>query len=318
MQKEKYTWGNNRRFNAYTNWCVKTFGSRLQKVSLDAGFTCPNRDGTIGAGGCIYCNNDGFNPSYCNSNKPITQQLNEGIEFLAVRYRRTSNYIAYFQAYSNTYSSLEKLKKLYEEALSHEGVIGLSIGTRPDCIDDEKLDYLQKLNEKYFITVEYGVESCYNKTLEKISRGHTFEKSVEAIEKTAKRKINTGIHLIFGLPGETRNEMLKEAEIISKLPVHSIKFHQLQILKNTQIAEEYKNNPENFIFFGLGEYIDFIIDFIEMLNPEIKIERFTSEVPPRMIAVPNFGTLRTDRILQMIEKRMEERSTWQGKLINTE
>ncbi|MDD5570100.1 MAG: TIGR01212 family radical SAM protein [Bacteroidales bacterium] len=317
MQNKIYQWGHNRRFNAYTNWCVKKFGSRLQKVSLDAGFTCPNRDGTIGTGGCIYCNNEGFNPSYCSPKKTITQQLKEGIEFLAVRYPRTSNYIAYFQAYSNTYAPLEKLKKLYEEALSCEGVMGLSIGTRPDCIDDKKLDYLQKLNEKYFITVEYGVESCYNKTLEKINRGHSFEKSVKAIEKTAKRKINTGIHLIFGLPAEDRSEMLKEAEIISKLPIHSVKFHQLQILKNTPIAEEYKNHPEKFSFFGLDEYIDFIIDFTEKLNPGITIERFTSEVPPRMIAGPNFGTLRTDRILQLIEKRMEKRNTWQGKLVNS-
>jgi len=314
MGQPIYKWGSNRRFNAYANWCVNKFGSRLQKVALDAGFTCPNRDGFLGADGCIYCNNDGFNPSYCNSSKSISQQLKEGIEFMVVRYRRANNYIAYFQAYSNTYAPLNILEEKFEEALNYEGVIGLSIGTRPDCIDDEKLDYLQMLNEKYFVTVEYGVESCYNKTLEKINRGHTFEQSVEAIEKTTKRKINTGIHLMFGLPGESREEMLDEAKIISALPVHSIKFHQLQIIKNTKIAEDFKNNPEKFNLFSLEEYIDFIIGFVERLNPEIIIERFTSEVPPSMIAGPNFGTLRNDQVLQLIEKKFEERNTWQGKV----
>ena len=313
MQENLYSWGTSRRFNAYANWCVKTFGSRLQKVALDAGFTCPNRDGTLGYNGCIYCNNSGFNPSYCDSSKSISWQLKKGIDFLNVRYKNPKNFIAYFQAYSNTYSSLKILKEKYEEALNFPEIIGLSIGTRPDCVNDEILDYLEELSQKYFINIEFGVESFYNKTLEKINRGHTVEQSVEAIEKTAKRKIKTGIHLIFGLPTESRNEMLNEAEFISNLPIHSIKLHQLQIIKNTLLADDYLINSEKYNLFTLDEYIDFIVEFTERLNPDICIERFTSEVPPSMIAGPNFGTLRNDKVLQMIEKRFDERNTFQGK-----
>lgn len=310
----QYYWKHQRRFNAYTNFCQQKFGERIQKLSINAGFTCPNRNGKISRDGCTYCDNAAFNPSYCKSAKSITQQINEGIEFHTVRYRRAGKYLAYFQAYSNTYDDLDVLKSKYEEALLHKDVIGLVIGTRPDCVDDEKLDYLKKLSEKYFISVEYGVESCYNKTLELINRGHTFEQSVRAIEETAKRNIHTGIHLLFGLPGESRNEMLEEASIISKLPVTTIKFHQLQIIRNTAMAEDYMNDPQKYHIFDLDEYIEFIIGFTERLNPEIMIERFTAEVPPRFLLKGGFGLLRTDQILQKIEKRMEERNTWQGKL----
>lgn len=308
-----YPWNHQRRFNAYTNYCQQKFGERIQKLSINAGFSCPNRDGTVGTGGCIYCNNAAFNPSYCSPEKSIKQQINEGIEFHTVRYRRAGKYLAYFQAFSNTYAPLKILKQKYEEALQHPDVIGLVIGTRPDCIDDEKLDYLQELCSNYFISVEYGVESCFNKTLEKINRGHTFEQSVKAISDTSMRNIHTGIHLIFGLPGESAEDMLKEAAIVSKLPVSSIKFHQLQIIKDTPLEAMFHSNPEQFNIFKLHEYIDFIIHFCERLNPAIMIERFTAEVPPAFHVTGGFGLLRTDQILQKIEKRMEERDTWQGK-----
>jgi len=308
-----YSWNHQRRFNAFTNFCQQKFGERIQKLSVNAGFTCPNRDGSSGTGGCVYCNNDAFNPSYCSPDKSISQQIIEGIEFHTVRYRRAGKYLAYFQAYSNTHAPLELLKSKYEEALQHPDVIGLVIGTRPDCVDDEKLDYLQELSHKCFISVEYGVESCYNKTLERINRGHTFERSVKAIEETAKRNIHTGIHMIFGLPGESRDEMLNEAGIISKLPVSTIKFHQLQIIRGTALQAMFSSNPEQFHVFKLDEYIDFIIDFCERLNPAIMIERFTAEVPPAFHVMGGFGLLRTDQILQKIEKRMEERDTWQGR-----
>lgn len=311
---KNYEWENSRRFNALTNFFQKKFGERIQKLSVNAGFTCPNRDGTIGINGCTYCNNAAFNPSYCSVEKSITQQIAEGIDFHTKRYRRAEKYLAYFQTYSNTHADLEILKSKYEEALSCEGIAGLVIGTRPDCIDNAKLDYLQKLSEKYFISVEYGVESCYNSTLEKINRGHTFEQSVKAIEETTSRGIHTGIHLIFGLPGESREEMLAEADTISKLPISTVKFHQLQIIKDTITAAEYAANPENFDIFNLAEYLEFIIDFTERLNPRIMIERFTAEVPPRFLVKGGFGLLRTDQVLQRIEKRMEERETWQGKL----
>ena len=310
----EFVWKNHRRFNAYTNYCIQKFGERIQKLSVNAGFSCPNRDGTLSNKGCTYCNNSAFNPSYCKPEKPISQQINEGIEFHTKRYRRAGKYLAYFQTFSNTHASLDILKKKYEEALCNPQVVGLVIGTRPDCIDEEKLEYLQQLSRKYFISIELGVESCFNKTLEKINRGHTFEQAAEAIKLISGYGIHCGIHLIFGLPGETKEQMLNEAKIISALPVSSIKFHQLQIVKDTIIAEEYQKHPEHFKIFELAEYIDFIINFIERLNPDICIERFTAEVPPRFLVTGGFGLLRTDQILQKIEKRLEDLNTWQGRL----
>ncbi len=308
-----YIWGHNRRFNSYAEYFRLQFGERVQKLSIDAGSTCPNRDGTVGMGGCTYCNNDAFNPSYCLPAKTITQQLAEGVEFHLRRYRRANNYLAYFQTYSNTYSHIDSLKKQYNEALAFPGVIGLVIGTRPDCIDDEKLLYLKKLSEKHYIIVEYGIESCYNKTLEIINRGHTFEQSVTAIEKTVAHGVKCGAHIIFGLPGESREEMLAQADILSKLPINNIKFHQLQIIKDTAMEQDYLQNPALFDLFSLEEYVDFVVRFIEKLNPAMVIERFTGEVPPRFLASPVWGLLRNDQIVVMIEKELEKRNTWQGK-----
>ena len=309
-----YPWGDNRRFNSYSNYFKRTFGGRVQKLTIDAGFTCPNRDGSVGIGGCTYCNNDAFNPSYCSSSKPILQQIEEGIEFHGVRYKRAESYLAYFQAYSNTHDSLERLKDLYSQALSHPKVIGLVIGTRPDCVDEAKLNYIQELSKNYYISLEFGVESCYNRTLELINRGHDYEKSVWAIEESAKRGINTGAHIIFGLPGESRKEMLAEAEIISKLPLNSIKFHQLQIVRGTTMERQYQENPQMFNLFEMNDYLHFVVDFLERLNPEFVVERFTSEAPPRFLAVEGWGLLRTDQLLNKIEKILEERNTWQGRL----
>jgi radical SAM protein (TIGR01212 family) len=296
-----FPWGHHRRFNSYTEYFRRHFGERVQKVTVDAGFTCPNRDGTAGTGGCTYCYNDSFNPSYCQPEKSITLQIAEGIEFHARRYRRANKFLAYFQPYSNTYAPLDELKKIYEEALGFPGVIGLVIGTRPDCIDDEKLEYLRYLNKDHYIILEYGIESCYNETLEKINRGHSFEDSVIAIKKTAEKGIYTGAHLIFGLPGESRSEMLSEAEMVSSLPLTTIKFHQLIIVKNTPMSEEYANHPENFDLFSLEEYIDFIVDFLERLNPSIVAERFAGEVPPRFIAGPSWGHVRYYKVANAVE-----------------
>ena len=309
-----YPWGHKRRFNSYMEYFRKTFGERVQKVTIDAGFTCPNRDGTKGHGGCTYCNNDSFNPSYCLPYKGITKQISEGVEFHANRYRKSDMFLAYFQAYSNTYAPLEKLKKLYGEALESPGVIGLVIGTRPDCIDDEKLDYFQELSEKYYVIIEYGLESCYNRTLDRINRCHTFEEGIDALERTAKRGIKTGAHFIFGLPGESRDDMLNQVEIINKLPLDNVKFHQLLIVKDTQMAKEYAEHPEHFQFFTIEEYIDFFISFLERLNPGFVIERFTGEVPPRFQAGPNWGLIRTNHLLQKLENRLEDLNTWQGRL----
>lgn len=313
MYKQHFYWNHNRRYNSYSEYFKNQFGTRVQKVTLDAGFTCPNRDGTKGTGGCTYCNNDAFNPSYCQPHKSITQQISEGIEFHQKRYRRAKNFLAYFQAYSNTYDSLQSIKSRYDEALQFPGVTGLVIGTRPDCIDEEKLEYFARLAEKHYVIVEYGIESCFNRTLEKINRGHTYEETAEAIIRTAKYGIHTGAHLIFGLPGESREEMLSEAKIVSKLPLDTIKFHQLQIIKDTVMEKQYQKNPEIFSLFSLEEYIDFIIRFIEKLNPKFVIERFTGEAPPRFQAGSVWGGLRSDEVQIMIEKEMETRDTWQGK-----
>jgi radical SAM protein (TIGR01212 family) len=311
-----YPWGDDRRFNSYAGYFKRTFGGRVQKLTIDAGFTCPNRDGTVAVGGCTYCNNDAFNPSYCSPSKSVAQQIEEGIEFHAVRYKRAESYLAYFQAYSNTHLPIQKLKELYGQALSHPKVIGLVIGTRPDCVDSEKLDYIQELSKSYYISLELGIESCYNRTLDAINRGHSYEQAIWAIEESSKRVINTGAHIIFGLPGESREEMLAEAEILSKLPLNSIKFHQLQIFKGTVMEDQYKENPELFNLFEMNDYLHFVVDFIERLNPKFVIERFTSEAPPRHLAVPSWGLLRTDQLLNKIEKILEERNTWQGRLFN--
>jgi len=304
----------NRRYNSYNEYFKRTFGSRVQKVSMDAGFTCPHRDCKAGTGGCTYCNNEAFNPSYCQPSKSITHQINEGIEFHKVRYRRAMRYLAYFQTYSNTYAPLSRLKEIYDEALQHPDIIGLVIGTRTDCMDDEKLQYFASLSQKYYVIIEYGLETTNNTTLAAINRGHNFEQAETMIRKTASYGIKTGIHLIFGLPGESREEMLSRAEVVSGLPLSTIKFHQLQIVKDTVIARQFKENPDFFTLFSLDEYVEFIVVFIERLNPDFVIERFTGEVPPRFLISQPWGSLRADQVAVMIEAELEKRDTWQGRL----
>jgi radical SAM protein (TIGR01212 family) len=308
-----YPWNHNRRYNAFAPYFKGLFGERVQKISVDAGFTCPNRDGTKGRGGCTYCNNNAFNPSYCHPEKPLEQQIREGIEFHRVRYRRANKYLVYFQPYSNTYAPLERLKELYETALKQPGVIGLVIGTRPDCVDREKLKYLSELSKDYYITIEYGVESIYNKTLERINRQHTYEESVQAVELSREFNLHTGAHFIFGLPGESREMMMESVHEINKLPLNSIKFHQLQIVEGTTMAKDYARRPEDYDLFSFEEYIDFIIRFTEQLNPAFIIERFAGEVPPRFLAGPGWGLIRNDQINVAIEKELEQRNSWQGK-----
>ena len=314
VNKSVFPWGHERRFNAYSNYFRGLYGNRVQKLSIDAGFTCPNRDGSKGIGGCTYCSNDAFNPSYCEPAKSVTQQIEEGISFHMRRYRRADKYLAYFQAFSNTYAPLETLKKLYEEALAYPGVIGLVIGTRPDCVDEEKLQYFKVLSGGYYLALEYGIESCYNKTLKRINRGHTFEEAEKVVRDTAALGINTGAHFILGLPGESREEMLAEADIISGLPLSTVKFHQLQIIRGTMMEQEYRENPEAFQLFTWDEYLGFFIKFLERLNPSIVVERFTGEAPPRFLTGPSWGKKRTDQIVNLIEKRLEELETWQGRL----
>ena len=314
---KKYGFPDGKRYSSFVGYFKRKYGERLQKIVLDAGFTCPNRDGKVGRGGCTYCDNAAFHPSYSTAGKSLYQQMEEGIEFHKVRYRTTEHYLAYFQSFSNTYAPLERLKQLYSEALSHPSVVGIVVGTRPDCVDEEKLDYLAELAKDHVVIVEYGIESCYDSTLERINRGHDFETARKAICLTHDYGLPCGGHFIFGLPGESRKMMINAADIVSELPLTTVKFHQLQIFKDTIMADEYLSNPEAFHLFTLEDYIDFVIDFTERLNPDLVIERFAGEVPPRYLISKPWMNLRYDEVLNLIEKRMEERDTYQGKKFKT-
>lgn len=301
-----------KRYNTASGRYQRIYGERLQKLVIDAGFTCPNRDGTVGYGGCSYCDNAAFHPGYSIPGKSLLQQIDEGIEFHHRRYPKVNHYLAYFQSYSNTYASLEKLETLYGEALSHPSVVGLVIGTRPDCVDEEKLDYLSSLAGEKVIVVEYGIESCYDKTLLRINRGHDFETARKAVEMTAERGIDVGAHFILGLPGESMEMLLDQCSVISSLPLTSVKFHQLQIVKGTRMEKEYDNNPGEFLRLSLNDYLDLVIDILERLRPDLCIERVAGEVPPRFVRETPWGLIRNDGILRLLDKRLEERDTWQG------
>ena len=304
-----------RRYNSFVGFLKEKYGCRLQKLVVDAGFSCPNRDGTLSTGGCTYCDNAAFHPKYSTPDKSITRQLDEGIEFHQGRYRSVTKYLAYFQAYSNTYGTLEKMRRVYEEALAHKDVVGIVVGTRPDCIDAAKLDYLRELSQDKVVIVEYGIESCHDDTLRRINRGHTFEQARRAVELTAEKGIMQGAHFIFGLPGETREMMMDMAPAINALPLDTVKFHQLQIIKGTAMEREFREKREDFVTFTLEGYIDFFVDFLERLRPDLRIERFAGEVPPRFVNETPWGLVRNPQLLEMLEKRLEERDTWQGRLL---
>lgn len=382
-----------KRYNSFVGYYRRRYGERVQKLVLDAGFSCPNRDGTVGWGGCSYCDNAAFHPGYSTPGKALLAQIEEGIEFQRVRYPRVRHYLGYFQAYSNTYGTLERLQRAYEEVLSHPEVVGIVIGTRPDCVDEEKLDYLSGLaggrvlkgwrrtfggsgidggwanersadsgsgangwlaNERSadsgsgangwraddrstndrstnngsadgglpegktidapIVVVEYGIESCYDATLRRINRGHDFECARRAVEMTAERGLDTGAHFILGLPGETREMLLDQCDAISSLPLRSVKFHQLQIVKGTAMEKEYAADPSAFYRPGLDEYLDFVIDILERLRPDLYIERVAGEVPPRFVNDTPWGLVRNFEILRMLDRRMEERGARQGRL----
>ena len=273
MPKEikQFPWGHEKRYNRYTEYQKAKYGERVQKVTVDAGFTCPNRDGTITKGGCIYCNNDSFNPGYNDPNKTIRQQIEEGVEFLKRRYGRLRKFIVYFQPYSNTYAPLETLKKYYEDALSHPEVVGLTIGTRPDCVDEVKINYLEELAKSYDITIEYGLESFSDDTLKRINRGHDVKAYLDALDMTNNRGIKICTHMIFGFPWEDKTLWLETADRLSELDFYFLKIHQLHIVKNTALAEMYQK--ESFKFMNPNEYMELIVEFLERLNPEIMIHQ---------------------------------------------
>ncbi len=301
-----------RNFYSYKQFLSEKFGGRIQKLTIDAGFTCPNRDGTVGIGGCTFCLNDAFNPSYCTPAKSVIQQLEEGIQFHENRYRRAEGYLAYFQAFSNTFLPLERLKEIYNPAIQHPLIKGLVIGTRPDCIDEEKLDFFAELQKKMFISIEYGIESIHDETLQHVNRGHNFETTLQALRWSQERNLHVGGHFIFGLPYENPDMWMKDIYMINQLPLSSIKFHQLQIIKGTPMEMEFQNHSDRFYVFTMDNYIPFIVDFTERLSPTLVIERFAGEVPPRYLAVNNWGTVRYDVVLQKINQEFEKRGTHQG------
>lgn len=302
------------RYKDFSGFMASRFPYKVQKISVNAGFTCPNRDGSKGYGGCTYCNNQSFNPAYCHTEKSVAQQVREGTAFFSRKYPNMK-FLAYFQAYTNTYAELAALKRMYEEALDVEGVVGLVIGTRPDCMPDELLDYLEELNRRTFLLVEYGIESTDNETLERINRGHTFECTADAVERTAKRNIATGGHVILGLPGETRPQILAQAAAVSALPLTTLKLHQLQLVKGTRMAREYEEFPEHFHLYDADEYVELVVDYVERLRPDIVLERFVSQSPKELLVAPDWG-LKNYEFTEKVRKRLRERDTWQGKYYN--
>lgn len=289
-------------YRDFGTWMRERFPYKVQKISIDAGFSCPNRDGKLSKGGCTFCNNESFNPSYCSPKESITEQIERGKEFFSKKYP-DMKYLAYFQAYTNTYAPLAELQRMYEEALSVKDVVGIVIGTRPDCVEDALLNYLQQLNKRAFIIVEYGIESANDETLRKIHRGHTFACSRDAIERTHARGILTCGHIILGLPGEDAAESLRQAPLISSLPLDFLKIHQLQIVKGTALAMQYAQQP--FHLYTVEEYIDLIIKYISLLRKDLIFERFVSQCPPEILIAPKWG-LKNYEFTNLLNNRLAE------------
>lgn len=299
-------------YNDFGVWLRRRFPFKVQKISVNAGFSCPNRDGYIGTGGCIFCNNNAFNPQYCDSDKSIKEQLEIGKLFFKKKYH-DMHYIAYFQSYTNTYGTIDHLKRIYEEALNVEDVVGIAIGTRPDCISNKLLDYLEKLSQQTFVIVEYGIESTNNDTLIRINRGHTFECAKTAINDTAERGILTGGHIILGLPGEDKQNILRQASVISSTKLNILKIHQLQIIKGTKLEQEYNEYP--FKLYSVEEYIDLLCRYIQFLRKDMVLERFISQSPKELLIAPDWG-LKNYEFTNLLINHLRKNGAYQGKLVN--
>ncbi|GBU07043.1 Fe-S oxidoreductase [Bacteroidales bacterium] len=293
-------------YREFGDFLSEIFPYKVQKISINAGFTCPNRDGKKGFGGCTYCNNQSFSPQYSGPKKSVSLQLEEGIQFFSKKYSEMK-YLAYFQAYTNTYDDIDKLLEKYNEALNYPQVVGLIIGTRPDCMPNELLDALQEISKKHFLLVEYGAESTHNKTLEYINRGHTYEETVETVWRTHAKGIRCGLHLILGLPGESREMILSHADKISELPLTTVKLHQLQLIRHTKMAKQFAANPEKFNLYTVDEYIDLCVEFLKHLNPNFVIERFVSQSPKELLIAPDWG-LKNYEFTDKLHKRLCERA----------
>ena len=298
-----------KRYNDYGSWLRRRFPFRVQKLMVDAGFSCPNRDGTKGTGGCVFCDNKAFSPAYCTPARSIRHQLADGKAFFAGKYP-DMKYLAYFQAYTNTYSHLESLRRKYEEALEVDGVVGIVVGTRPDCVSTEVLDYLQQLSRQVFVLVEYGVESTNDLTLSAIHRGHDFACSQRAIGLTASRAIPVGAHVILGLPGEDEAESLRQASVISSLPLHVLKIHHLQVLRGTPLARMYESSP--FPLYSVDAYVALLAQYVARLRGDLLLERFANVSPPDMVVAPRWG-IKGSELTRRLDDYMAAHDLWQGR-----
>ena len=298
-----------RRYNSFGSYIKKRFATTVYKVNVDAGFTCPNRDGTISTSGCIFCNNDSFRPGSCTPTLSISEQIRNGIAHVKKRYK-AERFLVYFQPYTNTYAPVDELERLYRKALSEPSVIGLAIGTRPDTVDEEKIALLETLAERYFILIEYGMQSIYEKTLEFINRGHDYNTFLKTIDLTKDRGIFIGAHVIVGFPTETKEEMLSMADEVSHIPIDFLKIHQLQVIKDTPLEIIYRERP--FHVFEYEEYLEFVTEFIERLPPRMVLQRLFATAPDNILIAPRWGKSRQE-ILRDIEKRLEFKDTYQGK-----
>jgi hypothetical protein len=297
------------RYNSFSSYIRKKFGTTVYKVNVDAGFTCPNRDGTIGTTGCIYCNNDSFRPNSCKPTLSLSEQIRNGIAHVRKRYK-AKKFLVYFQPYTNTYAPVDELEYLYKEALSEPSIVGLAIGTRPDTVDEEKIMMLEELAKRYFILIEYGMQSIYDRTLEFINRGHDYNTFLKALDMTKDRGIFIGVHVIVGFPAESKEEMLFMADEVSHLPIDFLKIHQLQVVKDTPLEIIYRESP--FHVFDYEEYLEFITEFIGRLSPRIVLQRLFATATDSILIAPRWDKSRQE-ILMDIEKRLELRDIYQGK-----
>jgi uncharacterized protein len=302
----------NRRYNSYGSFLKTKFGCRVYKVSVDGGFSCPNRDGTVGTGGCIYCSNDSFRPATASRLKSIKDQVVEGIKYLKNRYG-AGKFVVYFQPFTNTHAALEDLVPLYEAALDHPEVVGLSVGTRPDCVDERKIAWFEKLAQTRFVTLEYGLQSIHDSTLARINRGHDYQCWLNAMDRTRDRGIQLCAHLILGFPWETREEMLEAADALGDKGVDFLKLHHFHVVRNTLLGDEFQR--QQFPLPGFEEYSDLVVDFLERLNPAIYIERLFGFAPAEQLIGPIWGKTKSE-IRRHIEQRLLARNTYQGRLFS--
>lgn len=272
----------------YSVFLKDIYGCRVQKLNVNAGFTCPNRDGTLAHGGCIYCNNASFTPAFGNASVSITRQIEDGKKFYANKYS-DMHYLAYFQSFTGTYAPIPALETLYAEALAVPDVVGLVVSTRPDCLNDDVLNLLSDINLTHPVIVEIGIESSHDRTLQLINRCHTWQCAHDAIERVVERGITAGTHLIMGLPWETRNDMLTTAKRIAELPLSTVKFHQLQVIKGTKLAQLWEKGQVDLTQWSASQYAAFCKEIIELLPPHMVIERMVSTAPSQLLLHPKWG-----------------------------